>query len=97
MLDVDKYKRYESPELIQWKKLSFEEQKKRVEQLNKKFEDKAKVTKVSNQSIELSLFLSKEKVYSFLVEYETYMRENLGGFPIIVLLKDRADENKKRK
>lgn len=97
MLDVNNYKRYESPSLIEWKKFSNEEQLNQVKLLSKKFDDKLEVIKVNNQAIEVNLFMNKNEVYDYLVSYESYIREQLGNFPIIVLLKDRADENKKRK
>lgn len=97
MSDVYKYKRYESPELIEWKKLDSEKQFEIVNEFSQPFYEKVKVSKVNNQSIEVDLFMRKSDVYNFLVEYETYLREKLGNFPIIVLLKDRADENRKRK
>lgn len=97
MSDVNNYTRYESSELIQWKEYSVEEQLTIVKEHNNPYKEKVEVCKVHHQSIEVSLFMKKEEVYTFLVQYETYMREKLGGFPIIILLKDRADENKKRK
>lgn len=97
MLDVSKYGRYESPELIGWKKLTEQEQFDTVNELSQVYYEKVKVSKVKDQSIEVDLFMSKNEVYEFLVEYEAYLRENLGNLPIIVLLKDRADENRKRK
>lgn len=96
MLDVNKYDRYESPKLKEWKQLDKSTQLTKVTSLNEKYKDKVQVVKVYDQSIEINLFIKKEGVYDFLVEYETYIRDNLGGFPIIILLKDRADENKKR-
>lgn len=97
MLEVNKYERYESPELIEWKKLDKLEQLKKVVKVSEKYEDKVDIINVHNQSIEVSLFMQKDDVYKFLVEYEAFLRKELGGFPIIVLLKDRADENRKRK
>jgi hypothetical protein len=97
MLDVNNYERYESPELIEWKKLSHEEQFKIVNSYSDVFKDKLEVSSVKNQAIEVNLFVDKKDVYDFLVKYESYIREKLGNFPVIVLLKDRIDENKKRK
>lgn len=97
MLDVNEYKRYESPELIKWKKLSNYEQLEIVKLHSELFKDKIEVSSVKNQAIEVNLFIDKKDVYQFLVNYENYIREKLGNFPVIVLLKDRVDENKKRK
>lgn len=97
MSEANKYERYESPQLKEWKKLNDEEQLIKVREVSKGYEEQLDVQKVHHQSIEVSLFMEKEKVYGFLVEYETFLRNQLGGFPIIVLLKDRADENRKRK
>lgn len=97
MLDVNEYKRYESPELIEWKKLSNNEQMEIVTSYSELFKDKLEVSSVKNQAIEVNLFIDKKDVYEFLVNYENYIREKLGNFPVIVLLKDRVDENKKRK
>ena len=97
MLDVNEYKRYESPELIKWKKLSNYEQLEIVKLHSELFKDKLEVSSVKNQAIEVNLFIDKKDVYQFLVNYENYIREKLGNFPVIVLLKDKVDENKKRK
>ena len=97
MLDVNEYKRYESPEIIKWKKLSNYEQLEIVKLHSELFKDKLEVSSVKNQAIEVNLFIDKKDVYQFLVNYENYIREKLGNFPVIVLLKDRVDENKKRK
>lgn len=97
MLDVNDYERYESPELIKWKKLSFDEQFEIVNSHSEVFKNKLEIKTVRNQSIEVNLFIEKKDVYDFLVKYENFIRERLGNFPIIVLLKDRLDENKKRK
>ena len=97
MIDVNEYKRYESPELIKWKKLSNYEQLEIVKLHSELFKDKLEVSSVKNQAIEVNLFIDKKDVYQFLVNYENYIREKLGNFPVIVLLKDRVDENKKRK
>lgn len=97
MLDVNKYERYESPALIEWKMLSTDEQFKIVSVHSEIFKDKLEVSSVKNQAIEVNLFIDKKDVYEFLVKYEDYIREKLGNFPVIVLLKDRVDENKKRK
>jgi len=83
--------------LEEWEKLSFEKQLQKVKDLSTQYADILEVLSVRNQAIELNLFMKKESVYTFLVSYETYIREQLGNFPIIVLLKDRADENRKRK
>ena len=83
--------------LEEWEKLSFEKQLQKVKDLSSQYTDILEVLSVRNQAIELNLFMKKENVYTFLVSYETYLREQLGNFPIIVLLKDRADENRKRK
>jgi len=83
--------------LEEWEKLSFEKQLQKVKDLSTQYADILEVLSVRNQAIELNLFMKKENVYTFLVSYETYIREQLGNFPIIVLLKDRADENRKRK
>lgn len=83
--------------LVKWEKLSFNQQLEKVKYLSSMYEDSMEVLSVKNQAIELNLFMKKENVYTFLVSYETYLREQLGHFPIIVLLKDRADENRKRK
>lgn len=97
MSDVNNYLRFESPELIAWKKNSFDEQLLKVQNLNIPYQKFVEVIQVHHQSIEVNLFMKKEKVYDFLVKYEAHMRNELGGFPIIILLKDRADENRKRK
>lgn len=97
MSDVNNYVRYESPELKAWKQLSFEEQLKKVKELSVDYFEKLEVISVKHQAIEVNLFMEKSEVYTFLVAYEKYLREALGNFPIIVLLKDRADENRKRK
>ncbi|MDZ7817705.1 MAG: hypothetical protein U5K55_03390 [Aliarcobacter sp.] len=97
MLDANNYERYESPELIEWKKLSHDEQFKIVNSYSDVFKDRLEVSSVKNQAIEVNLFVDKKDVYDFLVKYENYIREKLGNFPVIILLKDRIDENKKRK
>lgn len=97
MLENTKNSRYESKELQAWKKLDNQTQFIKVTELSKELMDKVKVIKVQDQAIEVSLFIEKNEVYDFLVSYETFIRNKLGNFPIIVLLKDRADENKKRK
>lgn len=97
MLDANKYSRYEPESLVKWKKLSSQEQLEKVKILSKKFNKELEVIKVNNQAIEVNLIMAKNKVYDYLVSYESYIREKLGNFPVIVLLKDRADENKKRK
>jgi len=97
MLDANNYERYESPELIEWKKLSHDQQFKIVNSYSDVFKDRLEVSSVKNQAIEVNLFVDKKDVYDFLVKYENYIREKLGNFPVIILLKDRIDENKKRK
>lgn len=97
MLDVNDYERYESPELIEWKKLSSVKQREIIVELTKSYSDKVIVEKVNNQSIEVTLFMIKSEVYDFLVKYEYYIRKNTGNFPVIILLKDRTDENRTRK
>lgn len=97
MLDANNYERYESPELIEWKKLSHEEQFKIVNSYSNVFKDRLEISSVKNQAIEVNLFIDKKDVYEFLVKYEKYIREKLGQIPIIILLKERIDENKKRK
>ncbi len=83
--------------LQEWKKLSPTQQLEKVQSFSTQYKDKMDVLAVKDQAIELSLFMEKNRVYTFLVSYETYLRQKLGNFPIIVLLKDRADENRKRK
>ena len=51
MLDVNEYKRYESPELIKWKKLSNYEQLEIVKLHSELFKDKLEVSSVKNQAI----------------------------------------------
>lgn len=97
MSDVDNYTRYESPALKEWKTYSFEEQLKKVKELSHEYSQKLEVISVKHQAIEVNLFMEKSEVYHFLVQYESDIRKKLGDFPIIVLLKDRADENRKRK
>lgn len=96
-MERSKYKRYESPELIAWKQLSHEEQLLKVQSLNNNFKDKLEVISVKDQMIEVNIFVSKEQTYELLVNYETSMRKQLNNIPIIVLLKERLDENRKRK
>ena len=91
-----KYYRYESPELKLWKKLTADQQFKKVDELSQDFKEKLKVIDVHNQSINVELFVPKDEVYDLLVEYETYLRENLDNIPIIVLLQGKSDANKKR-
>ena len=69
MLDVNEYKRYESPELIKWKKLSNYEQLEIVKLHSELFKDKLEVSSVKNQAIEVNLFIDKKDVYQFLVIY----------------------------
>lgn len=89
--------RYESPELKVFKKLTTDEQFKKVYGLTQGFEDKLEVIAVKDQSITVKLFVEKDKAYETLVEYETYIREKLDNIPIIVLIQERKDANKKRK
>lgn len=97
MLDVDKM-RYGADKLKTWKNLDKQDQLTIVKNLtSKKYNNIVDIRSVKNQSIEITLHLEKEKRYDFLVEYEAFLRKNLGNFPIIVLLRDRADENRKRK
>nr|WP_321266985.1 hypothetical protein [uncultured Sulfurimonas sp.] len=91
-----KYYRYESPALKLWKKLTKDQQFEKVYALSKKFEDRLTLTDVRNQSIKVELFVTKDEIYNTLVEYETYLRENLNNIPIIVLLEGKTDANKKR-
>lgn len=97
MSESTKYERYESEELKEWKKLDAKIQLEKVQELSVGLSDKLEIVRVHDQAIEVSLFVEKSEVYDFLVSYETLMRTKLGNFPIVVLLKDRADENKKRK
>lgn len=62
MLDVNEYKRYESPELIEWKKLSNNEQMGIVTSYSEIFKDKLEVSSVKNQAIEVNLFIDKKDV-----------------------------------
>ena len=96
-MERSKYTRYESPELIAWKQLSHEEQLLKVQSLHNNFKDKLEVISVKDQMIEVNIFVSKEQTYELLVNYETSMRKQLNNIPIIVLLKERLDENRKRK
>lgn len=84
-------------ELKEWKKLDKKQQFDIVYEISKKFFDRLELVKVDNQSIEVTLFVEKNLFYDLLVEYETFLRQSLGNFPIIVLLKEKKDENKKRK
>ena len=60
MLDANEYKRYESPELIKWKKLSNYEQLEIVKLHSELFKDKLEVSSVKNQAIEVNLFIDKK-------------------------------------
>jgi len=97
MLDVTNSVNESLIKLEKWKKLSATEQLEKVKELSFQYHTMLEVLSVKDQAIELNLFMKKDSVYKFLVSYETYLREQLGDFPIIVLLKDRADENRKRK
>ena len=83
--------------LEEWKNLSSDLQLTKVRKASVKYDGLIEVLSVRNQAIEVNLFVEKSEIYSSLVDYETYLREQLGNFPIIVLLKARSDENKKRK
>jgi len=83
--------------LQEWKRLSSTQQLEIIKAFSTEYQDEIDVLAVKDQAIELNLFMEKHHVYEFLVSYETYLREKLGNFPIIVLLKDRLDENRKRK
>ena len=96
-MSEEKYYRYESPELKLFKKLTTDQQFKKVSEISKKFEDRLSVIQVHNQSIKVEVFVPKEDIYYLLVEYETYLREKLNNIPIIVLLQEKTDANKKRK
>jgi len=96
-MNQEKYQRYESEELKKWKKLSKENQTKIVKSLSNDFSQKLVVVSAYNQSIKVELFVEKKETYNILVEYETYIREKLEGIPIIILLQERDDANKKRK
>lgn len=91
MLGVDS-----GSKLKEWKSLSSKEQFAKIEELSLPYNSKVSITKVQDQAIEVDLLIDDSKAYEFLVEYERYLREALGSFPIIVLLGDRKDENKKR-
>lgn len=91
MLDVDS--RFK---LKEWKSLSGKEQFAKIEELSLHYSSKVSIIKVQDQAIEIDLHIDENRAYEFLVEYERYLREALGSFPIIVLLGDRKDENKKR-
>ena len=92
-----KYSRYESEELIKWKKLSSEKQIEIVNEFSNPYAEKLKIIQVNNQSIKVELLVSKEEIYNTLVEYETYLRKKLQNIPIIILLQEKNDANKKRK
>mgnify|MGYP000329479017 CR=1 FL=1 len=97
MLDVTNSENSPSGMLKEWKKLSPPQQLEIVKGFSTQYNNQLNVLSVKDHAIELSLFMEKDDVYTFLVSYESYLREQLGNFPIIVLLKDRADENRKRK
>ncbi len=97
MKDTIQYTRYESPELQKWKQLPQLTQLEKIESLSQDFRNELKVINVKDQMIEVNVYVPKEQVYQLLVNYEKYLREKLDNMPIIVLLKERLDENKKRK
>lgn len=97
MKDAIQYTRYESPELQKWKQLPQLMQLEKIESLSQDFRNELKVINVKDQMIEVNVYVPKEQVYQLLVNYEKYLREKLDNMPIIVLLKERLDENKKRK
>jgi len=90
------YGRYESPELQEWKKLTKEEQFLKVQTLSKSFIEKLKPVFVKDQSIKVDMFVPKSEYYELLVKYEAYLRESLGNIPLIVLVQEKLDENKRR-
>ncbi|WP_457749349.1 hypothetical protein [Sulfurimonas sp.] len=90
------YERYESQELQEWKKLSSEEQFKQVKYLSDKYKESLELLFVRDQSIQVSLKIPKNEHYDLLVSYEAYLRENLGNIPLIVLIEEKKDENKRR-
>lgn len=91
-----KHYRYESPALKLWKKLTTDQQFEKVNELSQVFKDRLDLIEVRDQSIKVELSVEKSEIYDLLVEYETYLRENLDNIPIIVLLQGKTDANKKR-
>ncbi len=96
-MSEDKFQRYESQELKLWKKLTQEQQFEQVKELSKSFEERLIPKYVRHQSIKVDVFVSKDEIYSLLVEYETHLRTKLDNIPIIVLLQEKIDANKRRK
>ena len=96
-MQEEKYDRYESPALIQWKKQNHEKQLETVISLSQEFEHTIEVVNVLDQRIEVIAYVTKDKIYELLVQYETFIRVKLNDIPIIVLLKEKRDENRKRK
>ena len=96
-MNEQQYTRYESEELKKWKKLSVDKQIEIVQSFSGDFNDRLTVISVHNQSIKVELYVPKDDIYNTLVEYETYIRKKLDNIPIIVLLQERHDANKKRK
>jgi len=90
------YSRYESPELQEWKKISQEEQMTKLKKISKPFSDILQVVYVKDQSIRVNILVEKSEYYDSLVKYETYIREELGNIPVIVLVQEKLDENKRR-
>lgn len=88
--------RYESQELQEWKKLSQEEQFSQVQVLSKEYTEQLEPISVRHQSIRVSMCIPKSEYYETLVDYEKHLRENLGNIPLIVLVEEKADENKRR-
>ncbi|MBL1243442.1 MAG: hypothetical protein COA39_003440 [Sulfurimonas sp.] len=88
--------RYESQELQEWKKLSQEEQFSQVQALSTKYIEQLEPIFVRDQSIRVAMHIPKSAYYETLVDYEKYLRENLGNIPLIVLVEEKADENKRR-
>ena len=97
MTNSTEYARYESPGLQAWKKLSQSLQLVKVQDLSHDFINELEVINVKNQMIEVNVFVPKEQIYQLLMNYEKDLREKLDNIPIIVLLKERLDENRKRK
>lgn len=96
-MSKEEYSRYESQELKLWKLLSGDEQFSRVDELTKDFEEEVKLIHVRHQAIKVELSVPKDEIYTVLVKYETYLREKLNHIPIIILLQEKLDANKRRK
>lgn len=92
-----KYERYESDALKEWKKISSEEQLEQVIEITEDSGYPLEVKNVKDQMIEVNIFVEKNETYELLKNYEKFLREKLNNIPIIVLLKERLDENRKRK